>query len=398
MTISSYIINNIKIRPVNVLSEAVTIREEMKKMPEEYLWIHANEIEDIFPLQDIFGLHPLTVEAVLHQNQPSKIEEYTRYIFAIIDGIADKQEKKIEESDNKNDRKILSMMILEDDLYMFLEQRWIITLNVYNEHFEENIKKNIMAIIQQTKRTMPNSTAFSVNKKIFDSNKNEPFKKNEMIFRLALEEMILSYFPILDNLGKDLEKTEEDILDENSGSSSKDNKSQLSKILLLRKKINFLERTLGMMSRAVQDFVNRNNFVNTSDNENLEYFTVSQTSSIKRDEKSTMLLTPDSIRHMRSLNDRIIYLRNDIENMHQRIISLRETYNSSLSANLNETIRTLTVIATIVLPLTLITGIYGMNFEFMPELASEFGYYYALGLIATLGGGMILYFKRKRWI
>lgn len=398
MTISSYIINNIKIRPVNVLSEAVTIREEMKKMPEEYLWIHANEIEDIFPLQDIFGLHPLTVEAVLHQNQPSKIEEYTRYIFAIIDGIADKQEKKIEESDNKNDRKILSMMILEDDLYMFLEQRWIITLNVYNEHFEENIKKNIMAIIQQTKRTMPNSTAFSVNKKIFDSNKNEPFKKNEMIFRLALEEMILSYFPILDNLGKDLEKTEEDILDENSGSSSKDNKSQLSKILLLRKKINFIERTLGMMSRAVQDFVNRNNFVNTSDNENLEYFTVSQTSSIKRDEKSTMLLTPDSIRHMRSLNDRIIYLRNDIENMHQRIISLRETYNSSLSANLNETIRTLTVIATIVLPLTLITGIYGMNFEFMPELASKFGYYYALGLIATLGGGMILYFKRKRWI
>jgi len=398
LTISSYIINNITLRPVNVLYEAVTIREEMKKMPEEYLWIHANEIEDIFPLQDIFGLHPLTVEAVLHQNQPSKIEEYTRYIFAIIDGIADKQEKKIEESNNKNDRKILSMMILEDDLYMFLEQRWIITLNVYNQHFEENIKKNIMAIIQQTKRTMPNSTAFSVNKKIFDSNKNDRFKKNEMIFRLALEEMILSYFPILDNLGKDLEKTEEDILDGNSGSSSKDNKSQLSKILLLRKKINFIERILGMMSRAVQDFVNRNNFVNTSNNETLEYFTVSQTSSVKRDEKSTVLLTPDSIRHMRSLNDRIIYLRNDIENMHQRIISLRETYNSSLSANLNETIRTLTVIATIVLPLTLITGIYGMNFEFMPELASEFGYYYALGLIAALGGGMILYFKRKRWI
>ena len=383
---------------MNVLSEAVTIREEMKKMPEEYLWIHANEIEDIFPLQDIFGLHPLTVEAVLHQNQPSKIEEYTRYIFAIIDGIADNQEKKMEESDNKNDGKILSMMILEDDLYMFLEKRWIITLNVYNQHFEENIKKNIMAIIQQTKRTMPNSTSFSMNKKMFDSNKNNILKKNEIIFRLALEEMILSYFPILDNLGKDLEKTEEDILDENSGSSSKDNKSQLSKILLLRKKINFIERTLGMMARAVQDFVNRNNFVNNSDNKSFEHFTVSTTSPIKEDDKSTVLLTPDSIRHMRSLNDRIIYLRNDIENMHQRIISLRETYNSSLSSNLNETIRTLTVIATIVLPLTLITGVYGMNFEFMPELASEFGYYYALGLIAALGGGMVLYFKRKRWI
>ena len=98
------------------------------------------------------------------------------------------------------------------------------------------------------------------------------------------------------------------------------------------------------------------------------------------------------------MNDRIRYLRNDVENMHQRIISLRETYNSSLSANLNETIRTLTVIATIVLPLTIITGIYGMNFEFMPELTYEYGYFYALGLIAALGGIMIFYFKRKRWV
>ena len=156
-----------------------------------------------------------------------------------------------------------------------------------------------------------------------------------------------------------------------------------------------------MMSRAVQDFVNRHNIGSNDNNEISEHYSVSNnTLPINRDKQSltTSLLSPDSIRQMRSLNDRILYLRNDIENMHQRIISLRETYNSSLSANLNETIRTLTVIATIVLPLTLITGIYGMNFKVMPELTSEYGYYYALGLIAVLGGGMILYFKRKRWI
>jgi len=71
--------------------------------------------------------------------------------------------------------------------------------------------------------------------------------------------------------------------------------------------------------------------------------------------------------------------------MHQKIISLRKTYNSSLSANLNETIRTLTVIETSILSVTL-TGIYGINFEFMPKLTSKYGYYYALGLIAALGG------------
>lgn len=400
MTISSYIIDNITIRPVNLISEAVSIRDEMKKMSEEYLWIYANEIEDIFPLQGIFGLHPLTVEAVLHHNQPSKIEEYTRYIFAIIDGIAENQENKTDENGNQNDKKILSMTVLEDDLYMYLEHRWIITLNLYNQHFEENIKKKVKAIIQQTKPIMSNSTSFSMDKEGLDSSTKNILKKNELIFRLALEEMILSYFPIIDNISKELEQTEEDILDENS-SSSKNNKSQLSKILFLRKKISFIERTLGMMSRAVQDFVNRHNIGSNDNNEIFEHYSVSNnTLPIKKDKQSiiTTLLNPDSIRQMRSLNDRILYLRNDIENMHQRIISLRETYNSSLSANLNETIRTLTVIATIVLPLTLITGIYGMNFKVMPELTSEYGYYYALGLIAALGGGMILYFKRKRWI
>jgi magnesium transporter len=401
LTISSYIIDNITIRQVNVISEAISIRDEMKKMPEEYLWIYANEIEDIFPLQGIFGLHPLTVEAVLHHNQPSKIEEYTRYIFAIIDGIAENQEnKKIDENGNQNDKKISSMEVLEDDLYMYLEHRWIITLNLYNQHFEENIKKKVKAIIQQTRPIMPNTASFSMDKEGLDSSKKNIFKKNELIFRLALEEMILSYFPIIDNTSKELEQTEEDILDENS-SSSKNNKSQLSKILFLRKKISFIESTLGMMSRAVQDFVNRHNIESNDNNEIFEHYSVSNnTLPIKKDKQSitTTLLNPDSIRQMRSLNDRILYLRNDIENMHQRIISLRETYNSSLSANLNETIRTLTVIATIVLPLTLITGIYGMNFKVMPELTSEYGYYYALGLIAALGGGMILYFKRKRWI
>jgi magnesium transporter len=400
LTISSYIIDNITIRPVNVISEAVSIRDEMKKMPEEYLWIYANEIEDIFPLQGIFGLHPLTVEAVLHHNQPSKIEEYARYIFAIIDGIAENQENKMDENGNQNDKKLSSMVVLEDDLYMYLEHRWIITLNLYNQHFEENIKKKVKAIIQQTKPLMPTTTSFSTDKDGLDISKKNIFKKNELIFRLALEEMILSYFPIIDNISKELEQTEEDILDENSR-SSKNNKSQLSKILFLRKKISFIERTLGMMSRAVQDFVNKHNIVSNDNNEIFEHYSVSNnTLPIKKDKQSitTTLLNPDSIRQMRSLNDRIIYLRNDIENMHQRIISLRETYNSSLSANLNETIRTLTVIATIVLPLTLITGIYGMNFKVMPELTSEYGYYYALGLIAALGGGMILYFKRKRWI
>ena len=387
MTISSYIIDNITIRPVNVISEAISIRDEMKKNAHKYLWVNSNELEDIFTLQDMFGLHPLTVEAVLHENQPSKIDEYAKYTFAIIDGIAE-----IKESVSKKDEeKLSSVMLIEDDLYMFLERRWIITVNIHNQHFEENIKKKIKAVVQQNTRNISDSTSFTVDETSFDNTKKDTLKKNELIFSLALEEMVLSYYPIIDEINVDLEQTEEDILDETGNSYKKRTKSHLSHILLLRKKISFIERTLGMMSQAFQDFVDKRNVIDTR-YEPFEYSSPSGASSITKDFKSTTIFSHDSIRKMRSLNDRIIYLRNDVENMHQRVISLRETHNSSLSANLNETIRTLTVIATIVLPLTLITGIYGMNFKFMPELTSPFGYYYALGLIASIGGGMILLF------
>ena len=122
MTISSYIIDNITIRPVNVISEAISIRDEMTKNAHRIFVGSGYEIEDIFTLQDMFGLHPLTVEAVLHENQPSKIDEYAKYTFAIIDGIAENRKKKVISKNNKM-RNISSVMLIEDDLYMFLERQ-----------------------------------------------------------------------------------------------------------------------------------------------------------------------------------------------------------------------------------------------------------------------------------
>lgn len=225
----------------------------MRKNAHKYLWVHATEIEDIFPLQDMFGLHPLTVEAVLHENQPSKIDEYARYIFAIIDGIAEIKEENV---DKKDEEKLSSMQLIEDDLYMFLERRWIITLNIYYHHFVENIKKKIKAVLQQSVLNNSDFTSFTMDETSFEKYKKDTIKKNELIFNLALEEMVLTYHPVIDDINLDLEKTEEDILDETSPSDNKRTKSRLSHILLLRKKISFIERTLGMMSQAFQDFVN----------------------------------------------------------------------------------------------------------------------------------------------
>jgi magnesium transporter len=354
LTISAYIINKKTIRQTNI-SDPTALRREMVENPEESLWIHGDEPEDVFQLQGIFGLHPLSVEAVIHQNQPSKIEEYDEYLFAIVDGVRYDEE---EQKQNKNDGDEYSVRLIEDDLYIFFERRWIITINFYNHQFEENIRKKVRNLQQ----SIPTSKQSSSNSSSKD--RGGIYGICEIIYRLAIEEIISSYYPVLDKTNNQIEQIEEYILDSPS-------KSQLSNILIVRRKISFLEGSLGMVSRAFHEIIS--GVVKTR-------------------------LSDDSRRQIRSLNDRVTYLRNNIENMHHRVISLREAYNSSLTANLNETIRTLTVIATIVLPLTLIAGIYGMNFDIMPELHSPFGYYYALGLMAAVGGGMIAYFKWKKWI
>jgi magnesium transporter len=65
---------------------------------------------------------------------------------------------------------------------------------------------------------------------------------------------------------------------------------------------------------------------------------------------------------------------------------------------MNEVMKMLTVISTIFIPLTFIAGVYGMNFEHMPELKWKEGYYIVWGMMVTIGVLLIVYFKRRRWI
>jgi magnesium transporter len=60
--------------------------------------------------------------------------------------------------------------------------------------------------------------------------------------------------------------------------------------------------------------------------------------------------------------------------------------------------KVLTMMSTIFLPLTLITGLYGMNFENLPELHWKYGYFYVLALLVTVAGGMLIYFRKKGWL
>ena len=77
---------------------------------------------------------------------------------------------------------------------------------------------------------------------------------------------------------------------------------------------------------------------------------------------------------------------------------LLELYLSSVSNRMNEVMKVLTIIATIFIPLTFIAGVYGMNFQYMPELEWPWAYFAVLLIMLLTGAGMLLYFRRKRWL
>lgn len=87
----------------------------------------------------------------------------------------------------------------------------------------------------------------------------------------------------------------------------------------------------------------------------------------------------------------------EVDSVREIIHGLLEQIDNALIFRLSETMKVLTAFAAIFLPLTLITGIYGMNFKTMPELEWEYGYYFAIGLILVTGMGLFYYFKRKKW-
>lgn len=102
--------------------------------------------------------------------------------------------------------------------------------------------------------------------------------------------------------------------------------------------------------------------------------------------------------YLRDVYDHTIQVIENIETFRDMSSSLLETYLSSQSNKLNEVIKLLTIISTIFIPLTFLAGLYGMNFKFMPELESPWGYPAVLVLMLFVVVIMLTYFWRKRWI
>lgn len=186
-----------------------------------------------------------------------------------------------------------------------------------------------------------------------------------------LDPVVDAWFPIIENYGDTLDEIDRQITD----SEARNPIPQLHNIrheLVRARRMFFRQReALGTMTRTDQ---------------------------------STELVTADTRIYLRDCQDHTTQIIDAIDAFRETCSDLREFHFSQVTDRTNETMRVLTVIATIFIPLSFFTGLWGMNFDTqtspwnMPELEWQFGYPFALGLMGSIAGVMLFYFWRKGWL
>jgi len=121
--------------------------------------------------------------------------------------------------------------------------------------------------------------------------------------------------------------------------------------------------------------------------------------AIGRFAKSESAYIDDSTKvFVRDLYDHTIQVMDSVENYRDMLIGLQDLFLSEVSFKMNQVIQVLTIISAIFIPLTFLAGLYGMNFEYIPELHYRNGYFILLGVMAVLAAGLVIFFKRKKWL
>lgn len=180
---------------------------------------------------------------------------------------------------------------------------------------------------------------------------------------LLIDLVVDNYFVVGDRIEAKIEKLEEDILMHTK-------KSHLNEIIGLRSEILWLKKVLGPQKDVINTLNKKD--LRLIDDQLQKYFSDIYENAVKISE------TFDTYRDLMS--------------------NLREAYQSSIANRANEIMRVFTAMTVIFMPLTIITGIYGMNFDNIPEIHWKYGYFMILGIMLVLGLGMVVIFKKKDWI
>jgi magnesium transporter len=178
-----------------------------------------------------------------------------------------------------------------------------------------------------------------------------------------LDAVIDGYYPVLESLGDHFEEFEDEII-------TRPTPEALRRIHFLRRELLALRRGIWPQRDAINSLI--------------------------RDELP--FITHSVQIYLRDCYDHIVQLADVVDNYRDLASSLMDMYLSSMSNRLNEIMKMLTLIATIFIPLTFIVGIYGMNFDYMPELHYRWAYPLLWLVMLGTAAGLALYFRHRGWI
>ena len=116
------------------------------------------------------------------------------------------------------------------------------------------------------------------------------------------------------------------------------------------------------------------------------------------EENENSFFKQDNLRYFRLFSNRIDRLRDSAVAISDHASQIRDIYKAHLDIKQNRIMTVLTIVTTIFMPLTLIAGWYGMNFRYMPELDSEWGYPIAITVSLLIVVGSLVFFKLKKWL
>ncbi len=180
---------------------------------------------------------------------------------------------------------------------------------------------------------------------------------------ILLDTIVDNYFYLIESLGDKIEDLEVELIDE-SGSE------KLSSLNYYKRELSYIRKSVLPLKDTV-------------------------THLLRLDSE----LIGDDVRNfLKDLEDLTTQVNDALEIYHELLTDLLNFYHTNIGTKLNEIIKVLTIFSVLFIPLTFFAGIYGTNFEYLPELHFKYSYFIFWGALLLIALGMLYYFKRKKWI
>lgn len=313
-----------------------------------------SKIEESFPFKDTDTITWINIDGIHNLGIIEKIGKYFNLHPLILEDIVNTgQRPKIEDYDNY-------IFIVLKMLYFNGDGDEIIA-----EHVSLVLMKNIIISFQETEGDVFNS----LRERLRNAKGRLRKEGADYLAYSLIDAIVDGYFTILETIEDSVENVEDVLMINPTQETVQD-------IYIIKKNTAFLKKYIWPLREIVH---------------NLE-------------RRGSSLITEITSIYLRDLYDHTIQVIDSVESFRDTMSGMMEIYISSISNKMNEVMKTLTMIATIFIPITFVAGIYGMNFNTeisgwnMPELHWKYGYFFALSIMLLIAITMTAYFKRKKWL